>query len=433
LFKKPDTLVGLGVGTTKIAVIVAERDLRSREAVHIVGIGSAPSQGIRKGLIVNLDQAVRSVRSAVRDAENIVGFRLDQAVVSFNAVDIGSVMSPGMISLGGVPRPIEADDIERLIDTARSGISIPSNRISLHTIPIRYSIDGNFGIDDPLGMTGTRLEMDLQTVTIPMQYAHNVVNCVRAAGVEVDGLVIKPLAAALGALTEDEMRAGVISISIGGGVTGLTFYKDGCPVKIGVIPIGGDHITNDLARVLGLSIKKAEELKKRVFSAGIDDSGRAPSGNTVDRAKVLEIIQCRLEELFGDNVLSMVPDRDPDQFPAGVVLSGGVANMPEIDVLLASIFKTSVRVADPRDYYQMPPGRSDSSYVGAIGTIRYILSKERSPYKFIDPPDLQWNGRGGGYVPEEDEPVGPTFGGGKKESTMGNFIGKIKKAFEELF
>ena len=435
MFREPDTLVGLGVGTTKIAVIVAERDPRAREAVQIIGIGSAPSQGIRKGLIINLEQAVRSVRNAVKDAENMVGFKLTQAMVSFNAVDVASVMSSGMVSLGRAARPVQVEDVERVIEAAQSELAIPANKVALHTIPVRYSIDGNFGIDDPLGMTGMRLEMDLQTVTVPMPYVHNVVNCVEASGIEVEGLVIKPLASAMGALTDEEMRVGVISLSIGGGTTGLTFYRDGRPVKVGIVPIGGDHITNDLASVLRLPLNKAEELKKRLFvSEGegpITLDSRGQPEKTIDPNMALEVIGCRLEELFAEHVAALIPERDPKLFPGGIVLSGGVAKTPGIEALLSDIFKMPVRVADPLDYYQMPPGRNDTSFINATGTIRYILSKERNPYRFIDSPVSQW--RSGVHIRHQSSSRADYHEPSRPRQSMKNMVERIKESLKELF
>ncbi|NCC58722.1 MAG: cell division protein FtsA, partial [Synergistales bacterium] len=195
MYKEPEILVGLDLGTSKIAVVVAERDSRFQEA-QIIGVGYAPSQGIRKGLIINLEQAVRSVRHAVKDAENMVGFEISEATVSFSGIDVASVTSRGMISLGRTPRQVSISDVERVIEAAQSELSIPSNRVTLHTIPVKYSIDGNSGIDDPLGMTGIRLEMELQSVIIPTTVVQNIINCVETAGVEVNGLVIKSLASA---------------------------------------------------------------------------------------------------------------------------------------------------------------------------------------------------------------------------------------------
>ena len=441
MYREADTLIGLCVGTTKISVIVAQKDLRSREAVHIIGIGSAPSEGIRKGLIVNLEQAVQSVRNAVKDAENIVGFKLRNVVVSFNAVDVVSVNSSGMVSLGrnARPVPVQVDDVERVIDAAQSSLSIPMNKLPLHTIPVRYSIDGHFGVDDPLSMTGMRLEMDLHTVTVPLTYVHNVVRCVKRAGLNVDGLVIKPIASALGALTDEEMRVGAISICIGGGTTGITFYREGRPIKVGIVPIGGDHITNDLATVLRLPLKKAEEIKRRIFMPEGDDpiavASKGHSERIIDTSAVLEIISCRLEELFVDHVAALIPEHNVKLFPAGIVLSGGVAKTLEIGRLLSDIFKMPVRVADAQEYYQMPPGRIDASYVSAVGTIRYILSKEHNPHSFIDVPKALWDISDFGSVPrphkhesQEDNVWWSNIG-----DTFKNLWMKIKEAFKDLF
>ena len=435
MFREPDDsiLVGLCVGTSKIAVIVAERDPRSSEMVHVIGISSAQSQGIRKGLIVNLEQAEQSVRNAVKDAENIVGFRLDQAMVSFNALDVMSIKTEGMISLGRTSRPVQVDDVERVIEAAQSQLSISPNKLPLHTIPVRYSLDGNFGIDDPMGMAGMRLDIELQTVTVPMPYVHNVVNCVEASGLEVEGLVIKPLASALGALTDEEMRVGAISLSIGGGTTGLTFYRDGRPMKVSVIPIGGDHITSDLANVLRLPLNKAENLKKRLFSMDSSEfitlTSRGQQARTIDPNAACEVIRYRLEELFADYVAALIPERDPRLFPAGIILSGGVAKTPGIELLLSDIFRMPVRLADPWEHCQLPPGREDPSYVNALGTIHYILDRERSPYRFIDPPRLQWH-------PEHIRHLVPR---GKKRDQpklgqrVQNMVERVKESFKELF
>jgi len=328
--------------------------------------------------------------------------------------------------------------VERVIDAAQSSLSIPVNKLPLHTIPVRYHIDGNFGVDDPLGMTGMRLEMNLQTVTVPMPYVHNVVRCVKRAGIEVEGLVIKPIASALGALTEEEMRVGVISICIGGGTTGLAFYSEGRPIKVGIIPIGGDHITNDLATVLRLPLKKAEEVKKRIFASEDDDpiavTPKGQSERVIDPNSVLEIIGCRLEELFVTHVAALFPEHDAKLFPAGIVMSGGIANMPGVDGLLSDIFKMPVRVADPQEYYQMPPGRLDASYVNAVGTIRYILSKERNPYSFIDAPKVLWDiSDFGSRPPWEDEQKLPRTDKSGIGSTIKNMLEKIKESFKDLF
>ena len=437
MYKEPEILVGLDLGTSKIAVVVAERDSRFQEA-QIIGVGYAPSQGIRKGLIINLEQAVRSVRHAVKDAENMVGFEISEATVSFSGIDVASVTSRGMISLGRTPRQVSISDVERVIEAAQSELSIPSNRVTLHTIPVKYSIDGNSGIDDPLGMTGIRLEMELQSVIIPTTVVQNIINCVETAGVEVNGLVIKSLASALGALTDEETRAGVISLCIGGGTTGVALYTDGRPVKLSIIPIGGDHITNDLAYVMKIPISKAEEIKKMVSLApegdeeelDVDVRGKTKTFNSREAS---EVVNCRLEELFGEHVIHQLSDYTLHMFPAGVVLSGGVAKTPGIEFFASELMNLPVRIAEPLDMYQMPPGRNDCEYTTVAGIVRYMTSKERNPYRFIETPISQLRS-GSSFGPLQPPP-------GKNARKPANLsregfrgvVEYIKKSVKELF
>ncbi len=437
MYKEPEILVGLDLGTSKIAVVVAERDSRFQEA-QIIGVGYAPSQGIRKGLIINLEQAVRSVRHAVKDAENMVGFEISEATVSFSGIDVASVTSRGMISLGRTPRQVSISDVERVIEAAQSELSIPSNRVTLHTIPVKYSIDGNSGIDDPLGMTGIRLEMELQSVIIPTTVVQNIINCVETAGVEVNGLVIKSLASALGALTDEETRAGVISLCIGGGTTGVALYTDGRPVKLSIIPIGGDHITNDLAYVMKIPISKAEEIKKMVSLAPEGDEEELDVNvrgktKTFNIREASEVVNCRLEELFGEHVIHQLSDYTLHMFPAGVVLSGGVAKTPGIEFFASELMNLPVRIAEPLDMYQMPPGRNDCEYTTVAGIVRYMTSKERNPYRFIETPISQLRS-GSSFGPLQPPP-------GKNARKPANLsregfrgvVEYIKKSVKELF
>ena len=260
---EPDLLVGLDLGTSKVTVVVAERGAEGDEA-QIIGVGQAPSNGIRKGLIVNLDQAVKSVRQAVSDAQNMVGQDIGEVTVAFGGGEVTSVRSKGMVSLGRTPRPVMRLDIERVIDAAQADVVVPANQTILHTIPVEYSLDGNVGIDDPLGMNAMRLDIEVQSIIVPTATIQNVMNCVSRAGLDVNGLVIKPLAAALGVLTPEDALAGAAVVDIGGGTTGVAVFADGRPKHLGLIPVGGDHITNDLGNVLRLPLNKAEELKRTV-------------------------------------------------------------------------------------------------------------------------------------------------------------------------
>ena len=424
--RETDILVGLSVGTTKITVIVAGRDPRYQDSVQVIGVGCAPSRGLSKGVIVNLNEATDSVMSAVRDAENIVGQKLSSAVVAFNSLEVNSVMTEGMVALGGrEPSRVEIPDLERVIEAAQSRLSLSKNTLSVHTIPVRYFLDDR-SVDEPLNMTGMRLEMALQTVSVPKTYVQNVITCVEDAKIRVEGLVLKPLASSLGALTNEEMRVGVVSLSIGGGSTGLVLYQAGRPFKILTFPIGGDHITSDLAGVLRISLKRAEELKRRLF---IEDE-ETLRNEGIDVALALDVLCARVEELFIDHVREALRECDPQLFPGGVVLSGGVAKTPGLGEMLSDILKMPVRIANPGELYPMPPGREDPSYVSATGLLRYLLYRRRYPHLFIEPPQTELFPSPRADLKETVEafrtPSGPKW-------NMKNMLDKLKENLKDLF
>ena len=427
MHRETDILVGLSVGTTKVTVIVAGRDPRYQDSVQVIGVGCSPSRGISKGVIVNLNEATESVLNAVRDAENIVGQKLSSAVVAFNSLEVNSVMTEGMVALGGrEPSRVEIPDLERVIEAAQSRLSLSKNTLSVHTIPVRYFLDDR-SVDEPLNMTGMRLEMALQTVSVPKTYVQNVITCVEDARIHVEGLVIKPLASSLGALTNEEMRIGIISLSIGGGSTGLVLYQAGRPFKIRSFPIGGDHITNDLSGVLRISLRKAEELKKRLFTEEEETLRR----EGIDVGLALDVICARVEELFEDHVREALRECDPQLFPGGVVLSGGVARTPGIGEMLSDILRMPVRIANPGELYPMPPGREDPSYVSAVGLLRYILYRRRYPHLFIEPSqtELLPLPRAGAKEPAEvyrSPSPGPKW-------NMKNMLEKLKENLKDLF
>lgn len=420
-----DTLIGLSVGTTKISVIVAERDPRYPDDVHVIGMGCSPSRGLSKGVIVNLKEATHSVSKAFREAENITDRKIMSAIVAFNSLDVKSEMTEGMVALPALkshegldPRRVEVSDLTRVIEFAQSRLERSSNMFPIHTIPVRYALDDRV-VDEPLGMTGTRLDIMLQTVSIPMPYVQNVITCVENAGVRVDGLVLKPLAASLGAVTDEEMRSGCISISIGGGATGLVLYQGGRPFKIISIPIGGGHITSDLATVLRISLRDAEDVKRRIFQE--DDEPLRRDGIDIDMA--LKVIGARVEELFMDHVMEELRECSPQLFPGGAILSGGVANTPGIKDMLEDILKMQVRLANP--LYPMPPGREDTSYVSPAGLLRYYTYRRRDPYLFIEPStaEVHSNVYSEGMAVQEVE----------TGETLKSFLAKLTRNLKDLF
>lgn len=397
--RESDTLVGLSVGTSKISVIVAEPDPRSKDSVRVLGVGYAQSRGLSKGIIVNLREAAQAVRSAFREAENIADQKIDSAIVAFNSLDVESVMTDGMVALGGGPRRVDVTDLDRAIEAARSRLELSKNSFSVHTIPVRYALDGR--PVEPLNMTGMRLEMVLQTVSIPRTYVQNVLTCVESAGVRVSGLVLKPLASSLGSVQDEEMQAGCIAMAIGGGSTSMVLYQSGRPFRVISIPIGGNHITSDLATVLRISMRDAESVKKRLYREGWQSL--IHEGIDTDRAN--DTIFARVYELFSEYVSAELADVKPEDFPAGIILSGGVAMTPGIDVVLSEIIRMKVRIATPKEIFPMPPGRDDASYASAAGLLRYIMIRRKHSHFFIEPSDSDMVMSSPIVQPEPQEPI----------------------------
>ena len=384
--KSDSLLVGLSMGTTKTTMIVAERNNRYPDSVHVIGFGNAPSRGISKGIIVSLQDARQSVLKAYQEAQSITGIsakRLSSVIVAFNAMDVQSESTHGMVTLGGrESKAVETGDLNRVIDRAVDNLALRSNMYSLHRIPTSYELDGR-PIDEPLNMNGNQLDMWLQTVAVPMTYVQNVVNCVQTAGLDVKGLVLKPLASSLGAVYEEEMRAGCISICIGGGTTGIVLYRGGRAFRVMSIPIGGDHIRSDIATILHIPLGEAEHLKKRIFSTPAEDLRR--EGIDVDLAT--QAIVARVEELFNDYVRDALAECTPQHFPSGIILSGGVSETPGLEMMLEDILQMPVRkVQEP--LYKMPPGLDNASYVSSAGILKYHVLTSNDPYLFMESDQL---------------------------------------------
>ncbi len=384
--KSDNLIVGLSMGTTKTMMIVAERNPRYPDSVHVIGFGPAPSRGISKGIIVSLQDARQSVMKAFQEAQSITGIsakRLSNVIVAFNAMDVQSESTHGMVTLGGrASKSVETGDLNRVIERAKDNLALRSNMYSLHMIPTSYELDGR-AIDEPLNMNGNQLDMWLQTVAVPMTYVQNVVNCVQTAGLEVSGLVLKPLASSLGAVYEEEMRAGCISICIGGGTTGIVLYRGGRAFRVMSIPIGGDHIRSDIATVLHIPFGEAEHLKKRIFTTNPEDLRR----EGIDVNLATQAIVARVEELFGEYIRNALAECTPQHFPSGIILSGGVSDTPGIEMMLEDILQMPVRkVVEP--VYKMPPGLDNAAYVSAAGILRYQIMTEKDPYLFMESDQL---------------------------------------------
>jgi len=267
-------------------------------------------------------------------------------------------------------------------------LAVPSNKTVIHTIPVEYSLDDNI-IEDPLGMTGKVLKVVLLSVIIPVATLENIINCVKRAGVEIESLVIKPLASALAVVTPEEAQNGVVVLDIGGGTTSVTVYANGHPVYMGMIPIGGDHITNDIATVLKVPLINAEELKRKVVLGTAEEAdnqlefmcnGRSyyVSGN-----EVTDIINCRLEELCTELIIPKIKESAVQTLSGGVILTGGVSKMAGIDLLFRELFSLPVRIAAPSEKSAMPQGRNGQEFSAVAGIIKYITENQQNKYSYI--------------------------------------------------
>ena len=439
---EPELLAGLDLGTSKVTVVVAERE-SDGESAQIIGVGQAPSNGIRKGLIVNLDQAVKSVRQAVSDAQNMVGQDINEVTVSFGGGDVTNIRSKGMVSLGRSPRPVMQLDIERVIEAAQADVSVPANQSILHTIPVEYSLDGNIGIDDPLGMTAMRLDIQLQSIIVPTATIQNVMNCVDKAGLDVAGLVIKPLSAALGVLSPEDALAGAVAIDMVGGTTSVAVFSDGRPKHLGLLSVGGDHITNDVGSVLKLPLNKAEEIKKQisVFTPPEDpdetvDFVYNSRNYSVSRMDLHEIIRCRLEELCDTLIRPEIKAAGISMLPAGIIITGGVSRTEGLDALLLDMMDLPARAAAPLDANRMPPGRNTQEYSSAAGIIRYVLEKERYPLRYLDNQMIAKSMSDNLSRPIVREGIISIGGKNNSDGTSGkrlDIVDSIKGIFKELF
>ena len=402
-------VVGLSMGTTKTTMIVAKKDRRYPDSVQVIGFGNAPSSGISKGVITSVPNACNSVRRAFEEAQSITGIsadRLRSVTVAFNAQEVKSESSHGMITLGDRESRVEEKDLERVIRRAIYDLPRRGNMSPIHRIPTSYELDG-VPVSDPLNMNGNKLDIWLQTVSVPMTYEQTVRNCVQTAGLDVKGLVLKPLASSLGAVYEEEMRLGCISICIGGGTTGIVLYRGGRAFRVLSIPIGGDHIKSDLATVLHISFGEAEHLKKRIFTTSEDDLRR--EGIDVDLA--YQIIFARFEELFNDYIRIALAECTPQNYPGGIILSGGVSDTPGLEMMLGDILQMPVRKAE-EPVYRMPPGLDNAAYVSAAGILKYHVLTERDKYLFMSEDerfenrDIQTQTRAQERVREREQPVG---------------------------
>jgi cell division protein FtsA len=382
--RKDRYVVGLDIGSTKTCALIAEID---EEQVKFLGLGAAESKGLRKGLIVNLDSTVSSIRRAVEEAESVANVPVESAVIGVAGNHVRGVNSRGGITLGSRARDIERDDVRRAIDAARN-ISLPEDREVLHVLPHEFRVDAQDGIRDAIGMVGQRLEANVHVVTSSIAATQNLVTAGNKAGILISDTVLEPLASAESCLTQDERDLGCCLLDIGGGTTEIIVYGGAVVRHTSAVAIGGDHFTNDLAVGLRTPIPEAEKIKRRNGCATSDllqEDGAIEIASVGDRpprtifARMLtDIIEPRAHEL-----LAMIRDDLrraglETQIPAGFVLCGGGARLHGFDELIEQTLHLPVRIAEPKGLADLPEQVAQPEYATVIGLTMYGAKARRT-------------------------------------------------------
>jgi len=371
--KKRAVLTSIDVGTTKVCTIIAE--VNGGGGSRVIGVGIAPSNGLHKGLVVNISEARESIRESVRKAEQASGYRVESAYVGVTGRHVSSMNNRGVVAITRNDRLVRPDDLRRVLSCAQN-IKVPSERKLLHVIPRGYTVDGQVGIKNPVGMHGFRLDVETHIITAAVTSVQNLVKCIRSIGIDIDDLILEPLASSEAVLTEDEKQVGVILADIGGGTTDIAVFKEGSIWHTAILPVAGYQLTRDIAIGLGLPFDVAEEMKKRYGSVMPVYESRAETtsaisadGHGVSYQDLCDIIRARVEEIIRLIMLEM-PRSDYETFiPAGLVLTGGSSNLSGIEALGRDIMKLPVRVGIPTDLSGITDVLRDPAHATSVGLL----------------------------------------------------------------
>lgn len=405
-----DRLVfGLDVGTTKVCAVIGE--VNGEGGVDVIGMGTAPSLGMRKGMVVDLERTSRAVAQAVDKAERMAGADMGPVYLGVAGGHIQSTNSHGVVAVSRADREVTEADVERVLEGARA-IALAPDREVLHVLPREYVLDGCTGIKDPVGMSATRLEAYVHIVTGAVSALDNVVKSVHRAGVEVADIVLEPLASGEAVLTPDEKELGAVLVDIGGGTTDVAVFYEGSIWHTAIIPVGGNNITSDLAYGLKVAVPEAERLKiqlgigaagkrsglswdspepapflpqAQVSSAGRPGSGRDADGGLGEDLylRAQEIVKPRVEEIFGLVKREIEKAPHPVGYPTGCVVSGGTALLPGLIPLARQVTELPTRIGYPRGVGGLVDVVDSPIYATAVGLLLYALSESGQAKKEI--------------------------------------------------
>ena len=414
MLKDDDLLVGLDIGTTKICVVVGKV---VDGKISIIGIGSHPSTGLRKGVVVNMDSTVNSIKKAVEEAELMAGITINSCLAGIGGAHIKSFNSNGVVAVKD--KEVKTDDIIRAIDAAKA-VAIPADRELIHVIPQEFIVDDQDGIRDPIGITGVRLEVKVHIVTGSISSAQNVIKCCKLAGLEVGDIVLGQLASSEATLTPEEKEIGVALVDTGGGTSDIAIYSNGSITYTSVLPFGGNNITNDIAIGLRTPLEEAEKIKKKYGCAfagmiGANETIEVPSvggrkPRTLQRKTLADIIEPRVEEtslLIYEEIKKSGLER---LLASGVVLTGGCANLEGIPELVENIFNLPARRGYPIGVGGLTDVVNNPIYSTGVGLLLYGFKNSKT------------SGRGYGQ--------GRVF---KRLFSGQKLLGRMREWFKEIF
>ena len=388
---KHETVCGLDIGTTKTCTVVASN---GPNGLEIVGFGEAPSLGMRKGVVVDLEETIKSIEAATEKAERMAGVHFNEVFVGITGDHIRSTNNRAVVAVSSDDREVTAGDVRRVIDASKI-INLPSDRQIIHALPRYFTVDGQEGVSDPVGMAGGRLEVDTHIVTGSTSFITNVLKCVQRAGLEALGVVFEPLASSAATLLQEEKQVGVVLLDIGGGTTDIAVYSLGSAIYTATIPVGGNVLTSDISLGLKTTLAEAEAVKKSLGAA----EGDAPFAvHTLDGRATREHSTADLRQIVVPRVLEtlrmakqkIVENVPRDLVLGEVVLTGGGAQLPGIGPIAEEVFGLPVRVGAPNAIGGLTDAMAAPQYATAIGLVLFGANGDRD--------DASRIGRRGGAI-----------------------------------
>lgn len=369
-------IVGLDIGTSKVVAIVGE--ISPEGKTDIIGIGSHPSNGLKKGVVVNIESTVQSIQRAVEEAELMAGCQIHSVFAGIAGSHIRSLNSHGIVAIRD--SEVNSGDVERVIDAARA-VAIPADQRILHILPQEFIIDNQEGVREPIGMSGVRLEAKVHMVTGAVSAAQNIVKCIQRCGLEVDDIILEQLASSYSVLTEDEKELGVCIVDIGGGTTDIAVFTEGAIRHTAVIPIAGDQVTNDIAVALRTPTQHAEDIKIKYACAlrqltSLEDTIEVPgvgdrSSRKMSRQTLAEVVEPRYEELFTLVQAELRRSGFEEIIPAGIVLTGGSSKMEGLIDLAEEVFHMPVRLGVPQGVHGLVDVVRNPIHATGVGLLLY--------------------------------------------------------------